>query len=167
MNGQYFGKYRGKVVNNTDTHHMGRIQIKVPTILGDNHLNWAMPCVPYAGPGVGFYMVPPVDANVWIEFEGGDPNYPIWSGCFWEEGDVPADPDIPQMKVLKTDSVTITLNDKTGESGVSIEYKPGENDTVMKIVINSQGIEINDGKKGVIKLAGKQVSINDGALEVT
>ena len=49
-----------------------------------------MPCAPFAGSGVGFFALPPVGANVWVEFEGGDPDYPIWSGCFWGAGEVPA-----------------------------------------------------------------------------
>jgi len=162
MIGQYFGKYRGTVVNNLDPRQMGRVQIQVPSILGDNRLNWAMPCAPYGGSGVGFYMIPPVGANVWIEFEGGDPDYPIWAGCFWDEGDVPADPAIPQMKVLKTDTATITLNDTPGAGGVKIETSSG-----MKIEITVTGIEINDGQGGSIKLTGPKVSTNDGALEVT
>lgn len=162
MNRGYFGKYRGKVVNNIDPRQMGRIQVQVPTVTGDNSLNWAMPCVPYGGPGVGLFMIPPVDANVWVEFEGGDPDYPVWSGCFWDEGDAPVDPAIPEMKVLKTDAATITLDDTPGAGGVIIETTAG-----MKIEINTTGIEINDGQGGSIKLTGPKVSTNDGALEVT
>jgi uncharacterized protein involved in type VI secretion and phage assembly len=162
MAGQYFGKFRGTVVNNLDPRRMGRVQIQVPSILGDNRLNWAMPCVPYGGSGVGFYMIPPVGANIWVEFEGGDPDYPIWAGCFWDEGDVPADPAIPQMKVIKTDSATLTVDDTPGAGGVKIETTSG-----MKIEISVSGIEINDGQGGSIKLTGPKVSTNNGALEVT
>jgi len=42
--------------------------------------------------GVGLFFLPPKGANVWVEFEGGDPDYPIWSGCFWSDGEVPAQP---------------------------------------------------------------------------
>ena len=155
-----YGKYRGKVTENKDPQRLGRIRALVPAVAEDV-LNWAMPCVPYAGPGVGFFMIPPVDAHVWIEFEGGDPDYPIWSGCFWDEGDVPADPAIPQKKVLKTDTATITLDDTPGAGGVLIETTAG-----MKIEIKASGIEINNGQGGSIKLTGPKVSTNDGALEV-
>lgn len=80
MPGQFFGKYRGKVENNIDPMMMGRVQVSVPAVLGDGGLSWAMPCAPYAGSGVGFFAIPPTGANVWVEFEGGDPDYPIWSG---------------------------------------------------------------------------------------
>lgn len=159
---QFFGKYRGQVENNVDPQQMGRIQVSVPAVLGEGTLSWAMPCVPYAGSGVGFFAIPPVGANVWVEFEGGDPDYPIWSGCFWGLGEVPALPAVAEMKVLKTSTATVTLNDTPGAGGITIETVTG-----MKIAITMMGIEINNGQGGSIKLTGPQVSVNDGALEVT
>ena len=158
---KFFGKYRGKVENNIDPMQLGRVQVSVPAVLGEGSMSWAMPCVPYAGPGVGFFAIPPVGANIWVEFEGGDPDYPIWSGCFWGTGEVPAQPAVAEMKVFKTDSGTITLNDLPGAGGITIETTTG-----MKIVISALGIEINNGQGGSIKLTGPQVSVNEGALEV-
>ena len=157
----FLSKYRGTVENNIDPMQLGRIQVSVPSVLGEGRMSWAMPCVPYAGSGVGFFAIPPVGANVWIEFEGGDPDYPIWSGCFWGVGEVPAMPAIAEMKVLKTDMGTITINDLPGVGGITIETTTG-----MKIEINAIGIEITNGQGGSIKLTGPQVSINDGALDV-
>src|SRR6266496_2141635 len=87
---QFFGKYRGKVTNNIDPEQSGRMQVSVPAVLGEGRLSWAMPNSPYAGMQNGFYAIPPIQSNVWFEFEGGDPNFPIWSGCFWGTGEVPA-----------------------------------------------------------------------------
>ena len=157
----FLSKYRGKVENNIDPMQLGRIQVSVPSVLGEGRMSWAMPCVPYAGSGVGFFAIPPVGANIWVEFEGGNPDYPIWSGCFWGVGEVPAMPAIAEMKVLKTDMGTITLNDLPGVGGITIETITG-----MKIEINALGIEITNGQGGSIKLTGPQVSINDGALDV-
>ena len=158
---QYFGKYRGQVVFNLDPMLLGRVQVSCPAVLGNGQLSWAMPCSPYGGNGVGFFMIPPVGANVWVEFEGGDIDYPIWSGCFWGVGEVPASPGVPMMKVIKTDTATITLNDLPGVGGITIETAAG-----MKIAISVTGIEINNGMGGSVKMTGPQVSINDGALEV-
>ena len=130
-------------------------------VFGDHSCGWALPSLPYAGKGVGLFLVPPVDASVWIEFEHGDPDYPIWTGCFWSQGELPATAAVAEMKVLKTDAGTITINDLPGIGGITIETSAG-----MKIVINMQGIEINNSIGGSIKLTGPQVSINDGALEV-
>jgi len=158
---EYFGKYRGTVANNIDPMQQGRIQVSVPSVLGGGQLSWAMPCVPYAGSGVGLFLIPPVDANIWVEFEAGDPDHPIWSGCFWGIGEVPALPAIAEMKVLKTDTCTITLNDLPGVGGVTIETMTG-----MKIVMTATGLEIDNGQGGSIKMTGPQVSVNNGGLEV-
>jgi len=160
---QYYGKYRGKVENNIDPNNKGRIQISVPAVLGDSTLSWALPCVPYAGSGVGFFAIPPSGANVWIEFESGDPDRPIWSGCFWGDNDsVPASPAIPDKKVFKTDNATLTLDDTPGTGGITLETKDG-----MKVQLNATGIKIDDGQGGTIELTGPKVSINGSALEIT
>jgi hypothetical protein len=106
----YSGKYRGKVINNVDPLMLGRLIVLVPAV-SDVPLSWAMPCVPYAGPNVGFFALPPIGANVWVEFEQGDPNWPIWTGCFWDDGQVPAKPAVPTSKVLKTETTTFEIND--------------------------------------------------------
>jgi uncharacterized protein involved in type VI secretion and phage assembly len=182
---QFLAKYRGKVEDNQDPLSLGRVKVSVPSVLGEDLQVWAMPCVPFAGRDVGFFMLPPRDANVWVEFEGGDLDYPIWSGCFWGRDEVPADPAEEKMKVIKTDKVTMTLNDDPNEGGFFLEV----GDTPLKMSFNSQGIEISNSNSKVtitsskitingndieissgpfnIKISSSKVSINDGALEVT
>jgi uncharacterized protein involved in type VI secretion and phage assembly len=157
---KYFGKYRGVVTGNNDPMQLGRIQAKVPDVLGEHESTWAMPSMPYAGRNVGLFLIPPTDAQVWIEFEHGDPDYPIWTGCFWDSGEVPASPAVPEMKVLKTDAGTITLNDQKGSGSITIETTAG-----LKIVMNTNGIEISNGSQKVT-VSSSSISINDGALEV-
>ena len=162
---QFFGKYRGKVENNVDPMQMGRVQISVPAVLGGGRLSWAMPCAPYAGPKVGLFAIPPVGANIWVEFEGGDPDYPVWSGCFWGKGEVPASPAVAEMKVIKTEGITLTLNDTPGGGGFTVEVNPPAVSAPLKLVFNSSGIELSNGAASV-KLSPASVSINNGALEV-
>lgn len=157
----YYGKYRGQVLNNIDPMQQGRVQVSCPAVLGDGQLSWAMPCTPYAGNQVGLFMIPPVGANVWVEFEGGDPDYPIIGGCFWGTGEVPAMPAVAEMKVIKTDSATITLNDLPGAGGITIETTLG-----LKITMNAGGIELTTGQGANVKLSGPQISFNNGAMEV-
>src|SRR5215470_16711070 len=90
---RHFGKYRGLVVDNQDPKNLARIRAKVPEVLQDVDSGWALPSLPYAGKGSGFYRVPPPGAGVWIEFEAGDPSRPIWTGCWWSDGQVPSDQD--------------------------------------------------------------------------
>lgn len=138
---------------------MGRLLLSVPSVLGDLTSSWAMPCVPFAGDGVGFFALPPVNANVWVEFEGGQPDYPIWTGCFWDSGKIPMPSADSKVKVIKTDSATITFDD--GKGSLTIETKQG-----VKLNMDSKGMDMNNGSGGSIKLASSKVSINDGALEV-
>ncbi len=158
----YYGKYRGTVANNLDPMQLGRLQVNCPAVLGSGRMNWALPSAPYAGSGVGFFAVPPVGANIWVEFEGGDPDSPIWSGCFWGTGEAPASPAVAEMKVFKTDAGTITLNDLPGAGGITIETTAG-----AKLSITATGIEITNGQGASIKLSGPQTSINGSAFEVT
>jgi hypothetical protein len=161
---QYYGKYRGKVANNIDPKQLGRIQVTCPEVFGDGQLSWALPCTPYAGPGVGFFAVPPQDADVWVEFEGGDPDYPVWAGCFWSDGQVPGDA-LATTKMLKTDGLTLTIDDLSGAGGVTIEVGSPAVAVPMKIALTSDGIEISTGSSSV-KLDPASVSLNDGALQV-
>lgn len=161
----FFGKYRGKVENNVDPMQMGRVQVSVPAVLGPGKMSWAMPCAPFAGPGVGLFLVPPTGANVWVEFEAGDPHYPIWSGGFWGTGEAPASPALAEMKVLKTDCITLTLSDLAGGGGFTLEVSPPAVTTPLKIVCDASGIELNSGTPSV-KLTVTSVSVNNGALEV-
>jgi uncharacterized protein involved in type VI secretion and phage assembly len=157
----FIGKFRAKVSDNRDPLMKGRVRVKAPDVYGDNESGWALPALPYTGDGVGLFLIPPTDASVWVEFEHGDPDYPIWAGGFWSESEVPASPGVAEMKVLKTDTATITLNDTPGAGGITIETKAG-----MKIKIDTTGIEINNGLNASVKLSGPQVSINGSALEV-
>jgi hypothetical protein len=162
----FFGKYRGKVTGNADPMQQARVQVSCPAVLGDGRANWAMPSVPYAGPGVGLFAIPPVGADIWVEFEGGDPDYPIWSGCFWAKGQAPAVPAIPATKMLKTDGVTLTISDVPGSGGVTLEVQPPLVPVPLTLKLSASGIELHSGAASVV-LSTVSVSINNGALEVT
>jgi len=89
--GRYYGKYRGVVLNNIDPMQMGRVQVQVPDVMGVGLSSWAMACVPFTGKQSGVYCVPQIGAGVWVEFEQGDPDHPVWVGGFWGSvADVPA-----------------------------------------------------------------------------
>ena len=118
-----------------------------------------------AGGGVGLFLIPPANANVWVEFEAGNLDKPIWAGCFWETGQVPAQPAIAEMKVLKTDGMTLTINDLPGAGGVTLDVTPPIVATPLKISLTSSGIELSNGAASV-KLTPASVSLNNGALEV-
>ena len=161
-----YGKYRGVVTDANDPSRLGRIKARVAGVLGDQETGWAAPCVPFAGAGMGMFALPADGAGVWIEFEGGDTDQPIWSGCWWGDTDMPSDVATPPQTgkvLLKTDGgCSILLDDTPGAGGITLTTSSGQ-----KIVLGSQGIEIDNGSGATIKLSGPQVSINGGALEVT
>lgn len=170
MDGQgppFYGKYRGIVSNNKDLFMLGRVKARVRDIYGDQESGWAMPSSPYAGDSVGLFLVPPEGANVWIEFEHGDPDHPIWSGCFWSEGKGPFNMSLAppaNIKILKTDTCTIMVDDTPGSGSLTIKAKIGA--VEAKIVMDATGIDISGSQKSDIKLSTASVSINSGALEV-
>lgn len=161
---RFFGKYRGTVVSNVDPMQRGRCQVSVPAVLGDGQLSWAEPCVPYAGDQVGLFAVPPVGANVWVEFEAGDPDHPILAGCFWATGQAPGT-GLPTTKVLKTDGIAVTLEDLPGAGGLTIEVGSPAVAVPMTFACTADGIVLSIGASKLV-LSAASVSINDGALEV-
>jgi len=167
--GRFYGKYRGTVLFNVDPEQRGRIMALVPDVLGIAPSSWAMPCVPIAGKQEGVFLVPQIGAGVWIEFEQGDPDYPIWVGGFWgSAAEVPAlalaPPPIPpgQNIVFQT----------TGQSTVLISDAPPTPATggvILKslsgnmIVVNDSGIYLRTSTGAQITLIGPAVDINNGA----
>lgn len=157
MRGHFFGKYRGAVTE-VESSGMRRIKAKVPAVLGEQATGWCMPCVPYAGDGVGIAFLPEVGSGVWIEFEGGDPSYPIWSGCYWRDGEIPQDA-AEAKKVIQTKSGHKVLFDDDAQS---IEIVDPSGNSVK---LDSSGITLSRGG-GKILVADPKVDINDGALKV-
>lgn len=157
---QFFGKYRGTVVENVDPRSRGRLRVQVPQVLGEEVLDWAEPCVPFAGAGVGLFALPPVGAGVWVEFEAGDLDYPIWSGCFWGDGEVPEGAG-QHTTILKTKNAMVRVDDTPGSNSLTIEMGG------MKVVFDNAGIAISNGQGSTIELSGNQIKFNDDALEIT
>jgi hypothetical protein len=165
MASRHFGKYRGRVSANEDPQKRGRLQVIVPTLF-TGHAVWALPCVPMANPdGSGFFSIPDVDANVWVEFEAGNLEFPIWSGCFWAEGSV-ADADAsPAVKFWRTRNFVIRIDDDAGE--LTVEKTNGG-----KLKISAT--ELNAEANSVVQTAGSRKTtlsqasfdVLDGALTV-
>jgi uncharacterized protein involved in type VI secretion and phage assembly len=190
---RFYGKYRGFVVDNADPQHLGRLRLTVPSVLGDEVVTgWATPCVPYGGEAnQGLLFIPEKEAGVWVEFEEGDLEFPIWVGTFWskpggdselpkpndragaEQGSVQ---DPPTRKIIKTvKGHTIQFEDADGKEMVTIvEAKNGsvvtmDQDGVQvvdganghRFVMSSQGITIESA--GDVTISGNNISIEASA----
>lgn len=167
---RYYGKYRGTVVNNLDPMRLGRLMAIVPDVTGLVPSSWAMPCAPAAGIQTGSFTVPIPGSGVWIEYEQGDPDYPIWSGCFWgNPAEVPAaaqlfaQPPIPGFVVQTPLQNALAVTDLPGPTG-GIVLKSA---TGAMIAVNDTGIYIQNGKGASIVMAGPTTTVNAGALVVT
>jgi uncharacterized protein involved in type VI secretion and phage assembly len=156
LRNRFYGKYRGTVTDiDEDTL---RIKAKVPAVLKEQKTGWCVPCVPYAGKDVGFAFLPEEGSGVWIEFEGGDVSYPIWTGCYWRKDEKPSDA-MPSVKTIVTKAKhKILLDDEGGSITIS---DANEN----KVTLDSSGITLERGTQKVV-ISDGEVSVNDGALEV-
>jgi hypothetical protein len=158
---RHFGKYRGTVTDNKDPNNLARIRAKIPEVLGSVESGWALPSLPYAGDGSGFFRVPPAGAGVWIEFEAGDVSRPIWTGCWWGSMQLPADqngtsatPDFSILRsekglmvVLNDSDKTIAVSDEDGSNLVHIEVNEGKITVQanVKVVVDAPQIELVSG----------------------
>jgi len=171
---KFWGKYRGTVINNIDPEQRGRLMLMVPDVLSLIPLSWAEPCTPLAGPTgppMGVYLVPPIGAGVWVEFEQGDQNYPIWVGCRWGG---PSDiPTIAHAGLPVSPSIVLQT---AGQNCIVISDVPGPTGGIMlrcggsTLMITQTGISMIAPKVEItaatIDLAGI-TDINKGALKVT
>lgn len=167
----YFGKYRGTVTDNADPTGRGRLKVRVPAVLHDVEV-WAMPCVPYAGDSVGFYSLPDSGAGIWVEFEAGKASFPIWTGCFWADNEIPDNNDA-NIKIWKTNSLTVRIDDTNDEikletsSNASIKMTDEIESTASssKHTVSSNNV-VSESGSGKVEVSSASVSVNNGALEV-
>lgn len=163
-----FGKYRGTVVNNIDPLQTGRIQAMVPDLAGFVPGTWAMPCLPVAGINTGVFTVPMIGSGVWIEFERGDPDYPIWVGGYWG-----SEAEVPAMSHLVPPGINGITMQTTLKNGIVISDVPGptggiliQTTTGAFISVSDVGITISNNKGAIITMTGPTVDVNLGALTV-
>lgn len=161
-----YGKYRATVTSNEDPLKLGRVQVSVAQFPGIQQ-SWALPSAPYGGKGVGFYAIPPVGANVWVEFEGGNLDTPIWSGCFWNEGELPSASPTPTVKVFKTDAITMTLDDSPENKGsFSLVVDAPAVSTKLTMTFNDSGITI-DCPTSKITMTTEQIKLENPQASIT
>jgi len=163
---KFYGKYRGTVLNNVDPKRQNRLLVQVVDVLGLFSSSWALPCLPIGGLQFGAYLVPPIGAGVWVEFEQGKSNKPIWTGFFaGAASDVPlaAQMTIPgsAVMVLGTSQASVTISDVPipPMKGPGVMLRSG----ITTLVVDSVGVQINGT---TIQMTGL-TNINNGALTVT
>jgi uncharacterized protein involved in type VI secretion and phage assembly len=166
---KFYGKYRGMVISNIDPMQIGRLLVQVPDVTGLAPSSWAMPCFPFSGKQMGAWALPQIGTGVWVEFEQGNADHPIWSGCwFGSPAEVPAlalaaPPGISNVVLQTTLQNTLMISDVPGPTGgILLKTTTG-----ALISVSDVGITISNGKGAMIVMAGPTVTINSGALIVT
>lgn len=165
---KFFGKFRAVVINNVDPMQIGRIQVMVPDVSTFLPTSWALPCVPIGGMQMGVFGVPQLGAGVWVEFEQGDPDYPVWVGCYYGAAE-----EVPVLSHLAPPAVAAITLQTTLQNGILISDVPGPTGGIMlksalgaTLIVNDTGIYIQNGKGAMITLIGPTVTVNEGALTV-
>jgi hypothetical protein len=165
---KFYGKYRGTVLNNVDPLQIGRIMVQVPDVSSLLPSTWAMPCLPTGGIQSGVFTVPLIGAGVWVEFEQGDIDYPLWTGVFFGTA-----AEVPALARLVPPGVPGITMQTPLQSGIVISDVPGPTGGIMlksllaSIIVNETGIYIQNGKGASIVMVGPTVTINTGALVIT
>lgn len=150
---KYYGKYRGFVSDNQDPEQLGRVRLTVPSVFGETVTGWALPCVPFGGlADQGWFAVPDVGAQVWVEFEEGERSQPIWVGTFWQQnGDVPAEAakSEPTTRIMKTSSGhLLQFDDAADEEQIRLHHKQD-----AELVIDKNGtVTLTDAKGSTLTL---------------
>ena len=164
---RHYGKHRGVVVDNIDPLQLGRVLVQVPKVFNGD-ARWAMPCVPVAGHQSGLFLLPPIGAPVWVEFEQGEAELPIWVGGYWVDA-----AELPSMAQAGQAVAPGLILQTPGQNALAVSDLPGPNGGVVlrsqagaSIAVNEAGITISNGRGASIVLAGSMVTINDGALTV-
>ena len=132
--GRFYSTYRGIVINNEDPLKLNRLQIEVPDIT--QTLVWAYP---KGQPGPlqsgAKYLTPEINDVVFVEFQSGDPNYPLWSYCGWAKTQVP--PELEKKEVIgivTPNGNKIFLDDKTNTTKILLKVSEDIGSALTKSV---------------------------------
>jgi uncharacterized protein involved in type VI secretion and phage assembly len=160
-----FGKYRGVVTSNDDQDNRGQLEVQVNAVFGKEKV-WALPCAPVANPdGSGFFALPDVGANVWVEFEAGNINFPIWSGCFWPDKSISSSDGVASVKFWRTKNFVLRIDDDSGE--LKIEKSDGGKLTISATEVASEANSVTQTAGGnKTKLTQTNFDVLEGALTV-
>jgi phage baseplate assembly protein gpV len=154
----YFGKYRGIVTDVDDPNNQCRIRATVPAVLGDHACGWALPAAPFAGDGHGVVMLPKVGSGVWIEFEAGRLDNPIWSGAWWASGERPNPQGAAVRVIVSEHGHKVVLDDEGDELKLVHGSGPEIKITATEIVLTCGACEI--------KISNQDISLNNGLIKV-
>lgn len=156
---RFYGKYRGLVRDIDDPESLCRITAEVPAVYEEKESPWCLPCFPFAGKKHGLVLLPEVGDGVWIEFEAGDIDRPIWSG-FWFASNEQPEPKTSKARVLVTTAGHKLVLDED-EDKIQILHPGGPEFTMSadEIVLKLGSCEL--------KITQDEINLNSGMVKVT
>lgn len=148
MSDKYYGKYRAIVTNNKDPDKMGRIKVKCPSLLDEYESAWCMPCFPFLYNTHGIFNIPKINDVVWVEFEGGDLDNPIWVGGWFNPSKAP-------LKDYEKLEDTIVVRTRGG-----LQVTLDDKDQAIKLLHEPSGATLEIDKAGKLKVLASKVEFN-------
>jgi|GEM_PF-1954253 len=182
---RYYSLYRGEVTDNVDPEHRGRVKLRLPTIFGQDELpTFAEPRdFRGAGAGKGEFWPPEVGDWVYVEFEQGDPRYPIYSGGWHAQEEVDTsdfehDADAPKSRGWKTKyGHVMKFVDQAGKERVYVSTPKGHflilddsegSESIFLIHKSGAQMQIDQtGSAKIVALDGGYVSLDAETHEVS
>ena len=128
---KWYGKYRSIVMDNKDPERRGRVRVQCPAVLGNYLSSWCEPCIPYAADYAGDFYVPPVNEAIWVEFEEGNVNKPIWSGGWYKVDSSPLtqDSEVTDYRFITFKNSVLRM----GEKEFIFELRDNDSSYVVKV----------------------------------
>jgi phage protein D len=132
------GLVPGKVTQNVDTEHRGRVKVSYPLAGDDSESAWARCATPMAGSGTGAFFLPDKGDEVLVGFLSGQLGKPVVLGSLWNGDKHPPidhQDGTNALRVIKTKKLLISLDETAGKERVLITHEP----TGSQIVIAGDG----------------------------
>lgn len=152
--GKYYSIYQATVIDNEDPDFRGRVKVSCPAVYGDDiYPYWALP-MGLASSNTALWMIPNVGDVVWVQFEGGDARYPVWSWGWFKQD---AAPNAAKVNGNKIDATV--LQSKSGHRIVMDDKA----ETVT--ISNASGLHIVLTKTKVNIVGESQKAVKGNDLE--
>jgi uncharacterized protein involved in type VI secretion and phage assembly len=137
---------------------------------------WARVVCPFAGSDRGAFLMPDVEDEVLVVFQGGDPRFPLVVGGLWNGASAsPADLEggTNRLKVIRSRrGVSLTLDDSEGQERFSVETPGGQRLTLSDgpgtiTIEDSNGNSATFEASGVTLEAAAKVTVKAAQVEVS
>lgn len=161
--GRFYSKYPGIVLDNKDENNSNRLLISIPDVQLEG---WAYPVGQQGNTDSGFkFQTPNIGSVVWVEFQNGDPMYPMWSYFGWAKGEAPEDLKEPNnLGIVTYKGHKIILKDDEGILDISMVDLSDHTKTVFQLTVNGDKLTIN-GNSIILLNDGHGIPLSDKLTE--